>query len=245
MIRFFIRPDQIAAGDVTFDAGDAHHLCVVLHARAGDMVAVLDGTGQECVAALTEIGKSHARGRIVQGSRPNTECRTRITVAQALPKMADKMETVLQRGTEVGAAAFWAFASERSLPHLVGERHAKRISRWEAIVKTAAEQSHRSLLPAVRADQTFADVIREAASFDLALLAYEGETALTLKKALESAKAPDTVLIVIGPEGGLTDAEASAARKHGMASVSLGPRILRTETAALLMVSQIVYALEG
>jgi len=246
MTRFFIDPSQIRGADVDLDADDAHHLRTVLKSKPGDTIAVLDGLGVEYTVALTEVGKSHARGRITKSTTLDTECRTRVTIAQALPKMADKMEQVLQRGTEAGAAGFWAYQSARSLDHLTGERQAKRMVRWTQIIKTAAEQSHRALLPTLRIDGAFADVAQAAGNFDLALFAYEGEAKTTLKAALESRnEVPGQVLIVIGPEGGFTDQEAAGARKNGLVSVSLGKRILRTETAALVMLSQIVYALEG
>ncbi|BDI30924.1 ribosomal RNA small subunit methyltransferase E [Capsulimonas corticalis] len=245
MTRFFISPDQIAGGMVTLGADDAHHLKVVLHANPGDLIAVLDGFGSEFVAKLDEVGKSRATARITTIIKLDTEAHTRVTVAQALPKVADKMEQVLQRGTEAGAHAFWAYESARSLTHLTGERHTKRLTRWNEIVKTAAEQSHRALLPKVRADQTFSQILATADQFDLALLAYEGELKTTLKWALESQpQPPQNILIVIGPEGGFTDAEAREAAKAKLQSVSLGKRILRTETAALIMIAQLLYALE-
>ena len=245
MTRFFVRPDQIAGGMATLDAADAHHLKVVLHAVSGDSIAVLDGLGSEYTARLDEVGKSRATARILKTIALDTESRTRITVAQALPKVADKMEQVLQRGTEAGAHAFWAFAGARSLTHLTGERQSKRLTRWNEIVKTAAEQSHRALLPEVRADQTLSQVIKTASQFDLALFAYEGEAEVTLRRALESqSNPPKSVLIVIGPEGGFTDSEAREAVKAKLQSVSLGKRILRTETAALIMLAQLLYALE-
>ncbi|MEO7717697.1 MAG: RsmE family RNA methyltransferase [Capsulimonas sp.] len=245
MTRFFISPNQITNGLVTLGPDDAHHLKVVLHANPGDLINVLNGCGTEFIAKLDEVGKSRATARITTIIHLDTEAQTRITVAQALPKVADKMEQVLQRGTEVGAHAFWAYESARSLTHLPRERHLKRLTRWNEIVKTAAEQSHRARLPEVRADQDFSQVLAAAGQFDLSLLAYEGEAKTTLRSALESQPTPPkSVLIVIGPEGGFTDPEARAAAKAKLQSVSLGKRILRTETAALIMVAQLLYALE-
>lgn len=245
MTRFFIRPDQFASGLVTLDADDAHHLRVVLHAQPGQKIAVLDGSGREWPATLLEMGKTKAMARLGEPVSPQTEPPVQITVAQALPKVTDKMEQVLQRGTEIGASAFWAFSSERSLTHLSGERHEKRRGRWEAIIKTAAEQAHRVLLPSLRVDGEFGDVLKAAGEFDLALLAYEGERETTLRQALNTAPAlPKRILILVGPESGLADGEVKAARKASVQVVSLGPRILRTETAALVIVSQILFALE-
>ena len=245
MTRFFVRPDQFAGSLVTLGADDAHHLRVVLHAQTGQPIAVLDGSGREWPATLLELGKTKAAARLGEPFSPQTEPPVQITVAQALPKVTDKMEQVLQRGTEIGASGFWAFASERSLTHLTGERHDRRRGRWEAIIKTAAEQAHRARLPALRVDGDFVEVLKAAGEVDLALLAYEGERETMLRRALAALPAPPKrILIIVGPESGLTDSEVKAARKAGVPTVSLGPRILRTETAALVMVSQILFALE-
>jgi len=245
MTRFFVRPDQFAGGLVTLGADDAHHLRVVLHAQPGQPIAVLDGSGREWPATLLELGKTKAAARLGEPVSPQTEPPVQIAVAQALPKVTDKMEQVLQRGTEIGASGFWAFASERSLTHLTGERHDRRRGRWEAIIKTAAEQAHRARLPALRVDGDFVEVLKAAGEVDLALLAYEGERETMLRRALAALPAPPKrILIIVGPESGLTDSEVKAARKAGVPTVSLGPRILRTETAALVMVSQILFALE-
>jgi 16S rRNA (uracil1498-N3)-methyltransferase len=245
MTRFFVRPDQFAGSLVTLGADDAHHLRVVLHAQPGQPIAVLDGSGREWPATLLELGKTKAAARLGDPVSPQTEPPVQITVAQALPKVTDKMEQVLQRGTEIGASGFWAFASERSLTHLTGERHDRRRGRWEAIIKTAAEQAHRARLPALRVDGDFVEVLKAAGEVDLALLAYEGERETTLRRALAALPAPPKrILIIVGPESGLTDSEVKAACKAGVPTVSLGLRILRTETAALVMVSQILFALE-
>ena len=242
MTRFFVRPDQIAGSLVNLDADDAHHLRVVLHAQPGQKIAVLDNSGREWPATLLEMGRQRRWRGWANRCCPKHEPPVKITVAQALPKVAEKMEQVLQRGTEIGASGFWAFQSERSLTHLTGELHEKRRGRWESIIKTAAEQSHRAVLPTLRVDGGFADVLAAAGHFDLALLAYEGEREITLAQALTAApETPTSILILIGPESGLTDSEIKAARKANVQTVSLGPRILRTETAAMVMVSQILF----
>lgn len=245
MTRFFVRPDQIASGLANLEADDAHHLRVVLHAQPGQKIAVLDDSGREWPATLLELGKTKALARLGEPFLPQTEPPVKITVAQALPKVTEKMEQVLQRGTEIGASGFWAFSSERSLTHLTGERHEKRQGRWQVIIKTAAEQSHRAVLPSLRVEDSFGEVLAAAGEFDLALLAYEGERETMLAAALAAPPGPpERLLVIIGPEAGLTDAEVKSARKAGVQPVSLGPRILRTETAALVMVSQIIFALE-
>jgi len=245
MTRFFVRPDQIVGEFIYLDADDAHHLRVVLHAQPGAKIGILDGSGREWPATLTELGKTKAAAQLREPFEPNTEPAVRVTVAQALPKVGEKMEQVLQRGTEIGAAGFWAFSSERSLTHLSGERQEKRQARWSAIIKTAAEQAHRAVLPALQIHGDFRDVLASASEYDCALLAYEGASERTLKQALHSqAVPPGRVLVIVGPEAGFSDDEVKAARKAGVPTLSLGPRILRTETAALALVSQILFVFE-
>lgn len=242
MIRFFVRPEQIQGGRVILDADDAHHLRVVLQATPGDAIAILDGSGREWTACLETVGKNQASASLGPSSEPRTEPWTQITIAQALPKMAEKMEQVLQRGTEIGAAHVRAFASARSLGHLTGERQAKRLARWHAIVKTAAEQSHRTVLPTVQADETFADLLAATSQYDLTLLAHPTDTAKPLREAI--AAGPRTILVLVGPESGFSEREIADAAAAGVQIVTLGPRILRTETAAMVMTAQILYALE-
>ncbi len=145
----------------------------------------------------------------------------------------------MQRGTEIGACGFWAFASRAQPDHLTGERQEKRLARWGAIVKTAAEQSHRAILPSLHVEGSFADVLAQPLDFDLALLAVsQASRTIPCRSAFWqlSPRAPGRILVVIGPESGLTTREVQAARKAGAQVVSLGPRILRTETAAMVMV---------
>jgi 16S rRNA (uracil1498-N3)-methyltransferase len=194
---------------------------------------------------ITAIGKRSASARLIDQTWPQTEAVTQITIAQALPKMNEKMEQVLQRGTEIGVHAFRAFNSARSLPHLAGERQEKRLQRWTAIVKTAAEQSHRALLPSIAATDTYNDILASAPQYDLTLLAYEGEHERSLKTVLRSLPTPSrSVLVIVGPESGLTEDEARCAETAGAIPVTLGPRILRTETAAMIAAAQILYEWE-
>lgn len=245
MTRFFVRPEQISGNLVTLDGSDTHHLRAVLKAQAGDKIAVLDGSGQEWPAVLMEVGKTKSLAQMREPVMLHTEPVTKITVAQALPRVGDKSEQVWQRGTEVGVSHFWAFESARSLTHLTGERHVKRLGRWAEIIKTAAEQAHRAILPTLRADGFFSDVLAAAPEYDLTLLAHAEGTNTFLPEALTNLPTPPkSVLIVIGPESGFGFDEVKAAQAAGVSGVSLGPRTLRTETAALVMAAQILYALE-
>lgn len=245
MTRFFVTPEQIAGDVVTLNSDDAHHLGTVLHARAGDKVALLDGTGVEFSAILTTVGKNGATGKIIGSRKIATESRIRITVAQALPKMSDKMEQVLQRCTEVGSAGFIVYAAENGQTHLEGDRQFKRAVRWDTIVKTAAEQAHRAIRPEIQFLPTLSSVLRRSSDHDLTLLADTSAQAPLLRRVVDSlSAAPATILVIIGPESGFTPNELALASAQHAVATSLGPRILRTETAAMAMTAQLLYALD-
>ena len=240
--RFFVPRDAIEGDAVTLPPEDAHHARSVLRLRTGERIVVHDGEGGMHDSILTEVSGTRVVARIATSAPCNTEPRTRITVAQALPKNADKMEQVLQHGTEVGAAAFIVFPSARSVARLPDDKAEKRLQRWRGIVKSAAQQSGRGRLPTVTWAASVAEIAERMASFEAALIAHE-TASLPLGRALAGVPGPATkLLVLIGPEGGLTDDEAARFTAAGGVPVSLGPRILRTETAALVSLAQTLFA---
>jgi 16S rRNA (uracil1498-N3)-methyltransferase len=206
--RFFISPQAINGDTATLPPEAAHHARNVLRLRAGEPVILHDGQGFAYHATLNEMSGKTVSAAVTGRSVVTAEPETRITVAQALPKTSDKIEQVLQHGTEVGAAGFLFFSARRSVARLAeGEKIEKRLLRWHGILQGAAEQSGRGIIPTV-----------------------------------EWIK---NLLIVVGPEGGLDEQnEVSLLAASGGVSVSLGPRILRTETAALVALTQILFARE-
>lgn len=245
MTRFFVSSNQISGSDVILDNDDAHHIKTVLRLKAGNQISILDGSGYEYDVILTEVGKSHSKGRITNKTELHTESPIRITVAQALPKISDKLEQVLQRGTEAGAAGFYIYTCNRSQSQVSADRQDKRILRWQKIIKTACEQSHRAEVPELKADYSFNDIVGLSQQFNLTLFAYEDERDILLHHIIDNiTKRPLRIMIIIGPEGGFDTDEVETAKKAGIKSISLGPRILRTETAALIMIAQLLYALD-
>lgn len=243
MSRFFVRPDQIdeERGEIRLEGADSHHVCQVLKMRAGETVWALPGDGAEYEAHLCEVGKSRTLAKIDAKRLLETEPRASVTVAQAIPKSLDKLEWVLQHGTEVGAGGFLVFESERGRAQ--ADRFSAKIGRWQEIVRSAAEQSRRAILPEVEGILSFTEVLSRAPLFDTVLLAYEAERITKLRDALPKHW-PSRVLALIGPEGGFTGEEVRAARDAGATPITLGPRILRTETAGLVLLSQIVLLAE-
>ena len=241
LTHFFIRPEQIVDDVINFDRDDAHHMYVVLRMRPGQACIALDNTGRAMYVEIDKLSRTEATGCILRIDQPNTEAQTRITIAQALPNTFDKLEWVLQHATEIGTFRFIVFSCQRARENW--DRFVRKSPRWAQIVKSAAEQSGRTRLPEVTGIPTFGDLLATVGSYDAVIMAYEGERDLLLSHAL-AVNAHD-ILLIVGPEGGFSSEEVLSAKGAGVATVSLGPRILRTETAALVMAAQTLFALEG
>ncbi|GIP39590.1 ribosomal RNA small subunit methyltransferase E [Paenibacillus sp. J31TS4] len=245
MQRYFVPAQQMKADVVHITGDDAHHLTRVMRAKPGDEVIAANGADREVLVRIREIEKEAVVADIVEERPLSGESPVTVWIAQSLPK-GDKMETVIQKGTEVGAARFLPFLSERTVVQYDARKEAKRLDRWRKIAKEAAEQAHRSRIPEVEAPLSWKELLALAGQADLALLCYEKEEGRSFKEWLRAQFAPpagpaQTVLVVIGPEGGFTEREAEEAQAAGCRTVSLGSRILRTETAALVALTCIMY----
>lgn len=243
--RFFVPASAVSGIEVTLPPDDAHHARNVLRLHTGEAVTVCVGDGLVHRVVLTELAPGRVGGYVDETTPSRAEPRTRITIGQALPKNEDKVEQVLQHGTEAGAAAFYLFLSARSVARPDEARLKKRLERWRGIVKSAAQQSGRAVLPTVAWGGTPPVLGQGAGTFDAALLLHESATT-TLAHALKPLPASASrLLVLVGPEGGFAEAEAAEAETRGATLTSLGPRILRTETAALVALSQILFAREA
>lgn len=242
--RFFVPPEAILDGVVTLPPEAAHHARNVLRLRSGEAVTVHDGTGMRYACRLTDVTPALVSAIIDEAVPADTEPALRITVAQALPKTPEKVEQVLQHGTEVGAAGFILFGARRSVAKIEsGDKLTKRLERWRSIVRGAAEQSGRAVLPSVDWLPTSAALADTFGDYPSRLILHESASP-TLRTILESepALSAERLLVMVGPEGGLADEEVERFARAGGTAVSLGPRILRTETAALVALSQILFA---
>jgi 16S rRNA (uracil1498-N3)-methyltransferase len=241
MQRYFITPDNMLEDKAIVRGDDAHHLMRVMRAAPGDQVIVSNGADRECLAEVVELYKENVLLKIVEERPMAGEPRTQVWIAQSLPK-GDKLETVIQKGTEIGASAFLPFVSSRTIVQYDAKKEAKRMERWRKIAKEAAEQAHRSKVPDVRETVSWKELLRISEEAALTVFCYEKEHALQLRTVLqESNIGTGPVLIVVGPEGGFTEEEASEAERHGCRPVGLGSRILRTETAGLVAASCVFY----
>jgi 16S rRNA (uracil1498-N3)-methyltransferase len=243
MHHFFLSPDHFKTNTIHFPDDIARQMARVLRLQPGQHVLALDGTGNAYEVELLQVGREGVQGRVVAQRPAGGEARARITLYLALTGR-EKFEWMLQKCTEVGAAEFVPVISSRSL--VQDERDAaKKLERWERIVREAAEQSRRGMLPQVHQPLRFDAALSAALTSSLRLIPWEGEQATTLRAALAPFKTaePVTVAVFIGPEGGFAEAEIEAARQAGVQPVTLGERILRMETAAVVATALILYEL--
>lgn len=228
---FFVEPTESTV--VLLPEDKTHHVVHVLKMQAGERIVVHDGQNRRAEAVLELVGKKRISARLVSPwSALDTEAERPITIFQAMPRTGDKVEQVLQHGTELGATGFVLFASERAQARFEErERIEKKLERWSELIRNAAEQSRRGVLPQI----TYRRNLEEALSLmpESSLLLDEDGAALSVE-----GTAP--LGVFVGPESGFTEAEKQAIRARGARSVSLGPRTLRTETAALAVLAKLL-----
>ena len=240
MDRFFVDPLQVTGDIVTFSPDQARQMARVLRLRPGQQVYALDDQGSYYLVELRRVAHMAAHGIILERLAADTEPRVRVTLWQALMRGA-KWEYVLQKGTEVGIAAFAPVVTERCVALYEPERWDARQERWAAVLREAAEQSGRSRIPALRAPVSWEEACHTGEG--LRLLLHPSVQSVPLEAALAAHGDATTVSLYVGPEGGFTEAEVAQAEQLGITSVRLGPRILRTETAGMVAAAALFYAL--
>ena len=234
--RFFVAGSTSPGACIEISGGDAHKIAHVLRLRKGDEITAIDSTGRKFSATLMKCGRI-IRAQITEEiEQPQNGTTLRVDLAQAVPK-GNRMDFVIEKATELGVAAFQPFFCERSIARTAGD--AKR-SRWQRLAKTAAQQCGSPDVPEVRSPVRFDALLRSFEEYDAVLLAWELAEPQSLTQRL-SAILPSqgTVLVVVGPEGGFSHSEAEDAKEHCADLLWLGPRILRTDTAALVLLAVI------
>lgn len=217
------------------------HIVRVLRLAAGDPLTLVDEQGNEHDGVIDHVTREQVTVKITRSNHdPVQESNgLRITVCQALPK-GEKIDLILQKGAELGAYDFWLFGGSRSVAKVREEQLGGKLERWNRIVAEAARQCGRRTVPAVRWYPTAVEAA-DAATHDLRLILWEDERTRRLKETLAGISAPGSVIVSIGPEGGFDPRETDLFVRHGFQSVSLGSRILRTETAAIAIVAILQY----
>jgi 16S rRNA (uracil1498-N3)-methyltransferase len=244
--RYFVNQ---RANDNRFVIGteDHHHIVRVMRMQIGDQIVCVDSEGKSAVCKIAEITDEQVVAGVVQWNEDLSELPISITIASGLPK-GDKLEWIIQKGTEMGAHEFLPFSAARSVVKWDEKKAAKKIERWQKIAKEAAEQSHRSFLPEVVSPITFKSLLKKSKDYHYKLVAYEEESKngeiTNFPFTLQQIKKGESLLLVFGPEGGLTEDEVKLLRENDFSLCGLGPRILRTETAPLYTLAAISYHFE-
>jgi 16S rRNA (uracil1498-N3)-methyltransferase len=238
--RFMINSRGIRNGYASFDGDLFNHMVRVLRLGTGAEVTLVDEKGAEYHGRIDQVDREWVVIRILSSlEAPEQDAKPRLTVCQALPK-GEKTELILQKGTELGAHDFWLFGGRRSVARIRDEQRDSKLERWNRVASEAARQCGRRSVPEVRWFQSAVEAA-DASGHDLRLLLWEGERTQRLKDALAESIVPASVVVAIGPEGGFDPLEVRHFSRHGFLPVSMGERILRTETAALAITAILQY----
>lgn len=244
MHRFFIHHSQIQEKRLYVEGTDVNHIKNVLRMKHGDQVMISDGEGMQYLCTLEAFESGLVWFEIVDTWKENRELPSKLYLFQGLPK-SDKMELIIQKATELGVYELIPAVTGRTVVKLDEKKAQKKTARWNAIAESAAKQSGRSRIPQVREIMTFSEALAYAGDLDVLLIPYEkAEGMEATRQAVEGIRPGQSVGIFIGPEGGFEEAEVEQAMACGALPVTLGRRILRTETAGFVVLSMLLYHLE-
>ncbi|PWJ47677.1 16S rRNA (uracil(1498)-N(3))-methyltransferase [Faecalicatena contorta] len=245
MHHFFAEPSQIKGGIVCIEGTDVNHMKNVLRMKAGEKVEVSDGQGTEYLCEVDRYEEEYAFLRIISAGRKEAELPSKIFLFQGLPK-GDKMELIIQKAVELGVYQIIPTSTKRAVVKLDAKKAGKKTERWNAIALSAAKQSGRSRVPQVMPVLSFREALEQARELDVVMIPYEQAEGMEKTREIISAVRPgQDVGIFIGPEGGFEEDEVEKAIQSGAHSITLGKRILRTETAGLAILSILMYHLEN
>ncbi len=253
MHNFFVEPCQIHKEEIEILGMDVSHIRQVLRMRAKEQIMVRDGYGHNYLCEITELLEDRILVKILESREVKAELPSEVWLFQCLPK-GDKMELIIQKAVELGAVRIVPVSSARCVVKLDAKRESNKRKRWNLIAESAAKQSGRGIIPEVMPVQGFAEALSMAGKLDVRLIPYEcAEELLTevhktpmqqTKEAIGRIQRGQSVGVFIGPEGGLEKAEVEAAIQAGAVPITLGKRILRTETAGLSILSVLMFHLE-
>ena len=246
MHKFFITQDQIEKNTAKILGEDVKHIANVLRLKKSDDIIICNkDTNYSYESKINEIAKEYIMCDIIKIIDKTVESNVSVDIYQGLPKM-DKMEYIIQKATELGVKNIYPVSMERCIVKIDKKSEMKKIERWNKIAEAAAKQSKRDFIPKVENIINIENICKNAKKYDIIIVAYENENENTLKTVLKKLDVQNTlkVGVVIGPEGGIAENEVKELSKAGAQIASLGNRILRTETASLVVLSDIIYEFE-
>ncbi len=246
MYQFFVQPSQIQDKKVIITGSDVNHIRNVLRMKPGEEIAVSNGIdGREYRCGIEEFVEDTVVCTLRFIKEDGVELPSRIYLFQALPK-ADKMELIVQKAVELGVYEIIPVAAKRCVVKLDEKKAANKVNRWQGIAEAAAKQSKRGVIPEVHMPVSFQEAVDLAGSMDVRLIPYELAEDMTHTRALiETIKPGQSIAVFIGPEGGFEESEIQTALSAGIEPLTLGKRILRTETAGFTVLSWLMYHLEN
>ena len=245
MHRFFVEEPAMGANSITITGGDVNHIKNVLRMSVGDKICVINGqNNKEYYCEITALGSDTVDTRICEIRESDQELANEIVLFQGLPK-SDKMELIIQKAVELGVHTIVPVSTDRTVVKLDAKKEANKRKRWMSISESAAKQSGRLRIPEVTQVVSFREALEMAGKMDVRLIPYELAEGMEKTREIMSGIQPgQSVAVFIGPEGGFESSEIEKAREIGIQSITLGKRILRTETAGLVTLAMLVYNLE-
>jgi len=240
MHRFFVKKQNILKDRITLSGEDVQHISKVLRLKCGDRIVLCDGEGTDYIAAIESMVKDSIGTVILEKESSKGEPDIDAILYQGIPKSA-KMDTIIQKCTEMGIKRIVPVLTSRTVVRLESEKdEMKKAERWAKIAEEAAKQSGRGIIPVIGMPVTLHQALRSAAGLDLVIIPYELEAGIPIKEVLSKSKA-GSIGFFIGPEGGFESVEVEKAKEMGAVPVTLGRRILRTETAGIAVLTSIMY----
>jgi 16S rRNA (uracil1498-N3)-methyltransferase len=240
MHRFFIREENICEEGITIEGEDVQHISRVLRLREGDQITLCDQKGMDYQASIESISKHIVKTTVLSKEPSRGEPSIEAVIYQGIPK-STKMDLILQKCTEMGIVRVVPVMTARTVVKLESEKdEAKKVARWSKIAEEAAKQSARGLVPKIEMPMSLEEALADSRKLDLVLMPYEGEREVSVKAALQG-KRPKAAGFFIGPEGGFEAYEVERARQNDIIPVTLGSRIMRTETAGFALLTCLMY----
>lgn len=247
MHRFFIKRENIIDESTILITGDdVRHIANSLRLKPGEEITASTGEGMDYLVEIVELTKEHVRCQVLHAGAAESEPKLQVTLFQGLPK-SDKLDLIVQKCTEIGIERIIPVETRRTIVKLDDKKADRRLDRWQKIAEEAGKQSGRGKIPTIGPVLTFRGMLEllKLEKFDLVLVPWEDEAGLSLRQALAISRSnkanPERIAYIIGPEGGLAEEEVQTLKDAGAQAVTLGPRILRTETAGLVVLTVLMY----
>ncbi len=243
MSRFFVPPEAVRGSIIVINGKEAHHIIDVMRLKAADRVVTFDGTGKEYSGIIKEVSRNSLTVDIVETRSPLQGMKSEITLIQALPKK-DKMDYIVEKTTELGVRFIVPVVTERTIPDWGEAKSLAQAGRWRKIAMEAAKQCGRVDIPVISGILRLKDAVNNFAGFDTRLIAVLNNDTISIREAMKGF-GQGKIVVAIGPEGDFTPDETKQAKEKGFKAISLGPRVLKSDTAGLALISILNYELSS